>query len=142
MKISKQCLITWTNLAQQILILLNTKNMPADKFAAEVCGKMFTRHWNLLWNQQSTHGADSFLCQTCGKNFNRRDSHLRHTRNHIETSDKKPYDFETVDELMNCDSDDKENVCPNQSGGGKSSNDINGKAISVFFCVFFSSSKF
>lgn len=59
-------------------------------------------------------------------------------RNHLETSDKKAYNSETVNDSKNSDSDDKENVCPNQSGGGKSSNNINGKAISVgFFLNFF-----
>lgn len=65
--------------------------MPADKFACEVCGRIFTRLSNLLRHQRPTHGADSFLCQTCGKNFNRRDRYLRHTRHHLETSDKKSY---------------------------------------------------
>lgn len=46
-------------------------------------------------------------------------------RNHLETSDKKAYNSETVNDSKNSDSDDKENVCPNQSGGGKSSNNIN-----------------
>lgn len=54
-------------------------------------------------------------------------------RNHLETSDKKTYNSETVNDSKNSDSDDKENVCPNQSGDGKSSNNINGKAISVGF---------
>lgn len=66
----------------------------------------------------------SFSAKLVGKNFNRSDSYFRHTRNHLQTSDEKSYDSETVDDSMICDSDFKENVCPNQSGGGKSSNDI------------------
>lgn len=82
------------------------KKMPADKFAREIRGRIFNRLSNSLRNQQSTHGAYSFLCQTCGKIYNREESYLRHTRNHIETSDEKSYDSETVDDSKNYGSDD------------------------------------
>lgn len=107
--------------------------MAAENFSCEDCGKTFTRLSNLHRHHRSAHRSNSFRCQTCGRCFNRRDNYLRHTRNHPENSDKESYASVKVTNSKNSDNGDKENMCPNQSGSGKSSNDIKGK---VFFFSF------
>jgi hypothetical protein len=51
-------------------------------------------------------------------------------RNHPENIDKESCAPAMVANAKNTNNDDKENVCPNQTGSGKSSNDIKGKLIS------------
>nr|XP_034322790.1 uncharacterized protein LOC117688689 [Crassostrea gigas] len=98
--------------------------MVAEKISCEDCGKTFTRLSNLHRHHRSGNRSNSFRCQTCGRCFNRRDNYLRHTRNHPDNSDKESYASVKVTNLKNSDNGDKENMCPNQSGSGKSSNDI------------------
>lgn len=111
--------------------------MAAENFSCEDCGKTFTRLSNLHRHHRSAHRSNSFRCQTCGRCFNRRDNYLRHTRNHPENSDKESYASVKVTNSKNSDNGDKENMCPNQSGSGKSSNDIKGKVNFFFVCFIY-----
>lgn len=84
------------------------ENMPAAKFAYEVCGRIFSLDYQICFDISDLHMDQTpFLCQTCWKPFNRRKSYLRHTGNHQETSDKKSYDSKTMDDSKNCDSGEK-----------------------------------
>lgn len=110
--------------------------MAADKFSCEDCGKTFTRLSNLHRHHRSAHRSNSFRCQSCGRDFNRRDNYLRHTRNHPENSDKGSCASIKEANTNIAENDDKENVCPNQTGSGNSSNEIKGKVIHCT-CIFF-----